>query len=472
MCFAIKPLSIQELREAIALDIHTSHASLQESRTFGQYVETDEEMERRVLSLSQGLAEVLSHGRKRIVQLVHQSVMDFLLQDGFRLFEELLPDYHPNGSIVAWGHFWISRACIKFISMEEVVSLPTIELESGHRRRELQERSKRFVFIEYASEYWIAHAQIVEKENVPQDDLVTLLQSDSIALRALHDWHPRTVDMTSDRLFFITQGMSLLHIASSFGLLTVVSCILQDRTRNTEIDDKDDNGNTPLQCAAEAGHEAVVKSLLEAGVAVDPKGKGGRTSIFIASHNGTKNFVDLIDSLGGGEDTVLQDGSSPLSSPTWRASRTVAERLLENEAQANYTDNDGTTPLSWAARNGHGAVVKTLLENGAKVNATGNDGETPLSWATKNGHESIVEVLTGKSAPVNTTNTEDRAPISWAVYYGHESIVRLLLEHGANPDSIWPEDTSYPSNRIHGILEIIQCTKEGKPLPPMNQGRS
>ena len=112
ICFAFRPLTLQELRDAIALDIHTSHASLQESRTFGQYAESDEEMERRVLSLSQGLVEVGVNGSKRIVQLVHQSVMDFLLQDGFRLFDEQLPGDHLTGSVIAQGHFWISRACI------------------------------------------------------------------------------------------------------------------------------------------------------------------------------------------------------------------------------------------------------------------------------------------------------------------------------------------------------------------------
>ena len=135
ICFSFISLALQELREATALDVYTSHASLQESRTFGQYAETDEEMERRVLGLSQGLAEVGKHGFERIVQFVHQSVMDFLLQDGVCLFDELLPDDRLKGSVIARGHFWISRACIKYLYKEIMTSLQIIDQESVRERQ-------------------------------------------------------------------------------------------------------------------------------------------------------------------------------------------------------------------------------------------------------------------------------------------------------------------------------------------------
>ena len=405
ICFAFRPLTLQELREATALDIHTSHASLLESRTFGQYAETDEEMERRVLGLCQGLAEVEKHGSERIVQFVHQSVMDFLLQDGFRLFYKQLPDDRLKGSVIARGHFWISRACIKYMSMEEVVSLRMSDEENNERRRALyQEHSERFVFVEYASEYWMAHAQIVERENVPQDDLVALLQLNSSVLRALHEWDQGTWDVILDKHYFIRQRMPLLHIASRFGLSKVVSYILERDTRNTEIDERDDHGDSPLHCAAEAGHEAIVKHLLEAGAAVDPRDYDGRTPVFEATCNGHKNIVEL---------------------------------LLEMGAKVNHVDIYGQTPLDNAVWSGFEPIAELLLENGAQVNMTADNGETLISWA---------------------------------VFFGHKSVVRRLLGHGANPDSINDEAMSRAAkNGFEDILELIQCAKEGRPLPPAKQ---
>ena len=397
ICFAFRPLTLQELREAIALDIHSSHASLKESRTFGQYAETDEEMERRVLSLSQGLAEVGTHHSRRIVQLVHQSVMDFLLQDGFRLFDELLPDNHLNGSVIARGHFWISRACIKYLSMKEATSLPFPCSDSDDEEL----HPERFPLIDYAASYWIAHAQIVEQENVLQGDLVALLQPTPSTVAALQEVSGVITNLITRRIFDFTPGMTLIHIASSFDLSSVVSCILKRDARNAEIKARDELGRTPLHCAAVAGHEAIVKHLLEAGAAVDPRADGGWTPAFAATRDGHKNIVELLLNWGAKVDNVINFGSSLLCVAARRGFQTIAELLLENGAQANTTDKDGTTA------------------------------------------------------------------ISWAVIYRHASIVRLLLEHGANTDSVSDWLISYAAEKgFDDIPKLIQCAKEGKPLPP------
>ena len=376
ICFAFRPLTLQELRDAIALDIHTSHASLQESRTFGQYAENDEEMERRVLSLSQGLAEVGKHGRKRIVQLVHQSVMDFLLQDGFRLFDEQLPGDHLTGSVIARGHFWISRACIKHISLEEVL---------------FREYFKRSVLIAYATRYWITHAQIVERENVPQDDLIALFQPKPSVLRALSVWGRAAEGVTlAGEAIPISQETTLLHIASTFGLSSVISCILDRDTLNAEIDVSDDKGSTPLHYAAEVGHEAIVKQLLEAGAEVDPRGDDGLTPAFKATCNGHKNILELLLNWGAKVDAMDDYGETPLFVAAWQGSQTMVELLLEKGAQVNTTAKDGSTPISQAVTCGSDSRVRLLLKHGA-------DPDSIEQWfidqAARRGYDDILDLI-------------------------------------------------------------------------------
>ena len=441
-CFAFKPLTLQELREATALDIHTSHASLQESRIDGQYAETDEEMERRVLSLSQGLLEVEKHDSERTVQLVHQSVMDFLLQDGFRLFYEQLPGNHLNGSVVARGHFWISRACIKYISMDEVTSFwctnpATYDIEEEETLTELLQM---FALFAYAADYLITHTQIVEQENVLQDDLVVLLQPPPfIVPRTLHKWQSRIeyVVKCDASYICISSGMTLIHIASAYGLSSVVSCILERDTRNTEINAGDDEGRTALHFAAEGDHEAIVKRLLGNGAKVCAKERSfGKTPIHYAAQKGYEGVVYLLLEAGATPDSTDNYGETPLSLAAENCHKDVVELLLEWGAKADTVDEDGETPLSQAAYSGHQMTMELLLENGARANTINERGQTPISYAVERGHESAVRLLLKWGAKADAIDKHGEPPLSLAARYGHQLIMGLLLERGARANTM------------------------------------
>ncbi len=57
-------------------------------------------------------------------------------------------------------------------------------------------------------------------------------------------------------------------------------------------------------------------------------------------------------------------------------------------------DQYGQTLLSWAAMRGHEGVVKPLLTVGAAVDAEDKNRRTALLLATNNGHENVIKLLT------------------------------------------------------------------------------
>ena len=115
--FAIRPLTLNELRQAIAVDADTPYRSLYECRNSPQYADTEEEMECRLNDLCRGLTEIKEHEDGRIVQFIHQSVNDFLVQDGLRILDN---SSKSTDEVIGRAHLRLCGSCVKYIAMEEV----------------------------------------------------------------------------------------------------------------------------------------------------------------------------------------------------------------------------------------------------------------------------------------------------------------------------------------------------------------
>ncbi|KAJ4194440.1 hypothetical protein NW759_016520 [Fusarium solani] len=148
-----------------------------------------------------------------------------------------------------------------------------------------------------------------------------------------------------------------------------------------EVDARDDCGRTPLLRAAEAGHEAVVRLLLEKGAAIESKDDEGRSPLSLAAERGHDSIIRL---------------------------------LLEKGAPMGSKDNRGRSPVLWAAEGGHEAVVRLLLEKGAAIESKDDQGRSPLSWAAEAGYDAVVRLLLEKGATLESKDDEDRSPADFS----------------------------------------------------------
>ncbi|SCO87659.1 uncharacterized protein FRV6_11786 [Fusarium oxysporum] len=440
ICFAMRPLSLDELRWAMLIEADSRHQSLYECQRVGDYPSDNDVLKRRIQTLSRGLAEVTSDGK--VVQFIHQSVKDFFVEKGLSALDETInPDF-----IVEIAHYRLSRICIRYLAMEE------IGRPASHDPYYLKSE---FPFLFYAITSWVAHVKQSDASSVPQEDLLEYFTGPSNTLTERWVYIYRILDQFSkDRP---PEETSLIHVLSRYGVAGALGAILGRADQvGININAKDERSWAPLEWAAEEGHEAIVRMLLDRGACTEAADKEGMTPLLRAAGNGHKAIVQLLLNRGAHIDAADNTGRTPLM---WAAACTTRmgqefkaqDTLLASNALQTYQlqllllerqnrkklmmahQEQGAKDKTylWAAEKEHEAVVRLLLYRGAHIEAADKMGWTPLSYAAENGHEAIVWLLLDRGAHIEAEDKIGWTPLSHAAGNGHEAVVRLLLDRGA-----------------------------------------
>ncbi|XP_035225607.1 ankyrin repeat domain-containing protein 17-like, partial [Stegodyphus dumicola] len=216
-------------------------------------------------------------------------------------------------------------------------------------------------------------------------------------------------------------------------------------------------GNTPLMFACAAGHEAIVRVLLDAGARVEDHNENGHTPLMEAASAGHVEVAKLLVDRGASINTHSNEfKESALTLACYKGHLEMVRFLLEAGADREHKTDEMHTALMEASMDGHVEVARLLLDSGAQVNMPADSFESPLTLAACGGHVELAMLLLDRGANIEEVNDEGYTPLMEAAREGHEEMVALLLSQGAdiNAQTEETQETALTLACCGGFLEV------------------
>ncbi|KAJ5159342.1 uncharacterized protein N7500_008993 [Penicillium coprophilum] len=452
---AQRPLTVTEMRYAMAMANTKVVASLRRAQEIEGLVENNEAMKTRVKVLSGGLAEVTqSDTNDEIIQVIHQSVNDFLHDKGLAsLASKVERTTLPATQVLIKCQARLYHSCLKYLAIVEV----TVQKLEHVPIKKQEEYVKSQPFLSYATLNLLVHGEKAANFRTHElRDEVQLLEQIvckwTRVYRVLDDYgssRPPT-------------GTTVMHMAATANLLNVIENLASNKQNVSRIDD---DGKTPLHLAARQGHITGAKLLREKGAGTEAIGKDGRTPIVEAASHGHKELIEWllksdakVDGSGKGAGTALQEASlngqlvvvdlllekgadvnaqggqygNALQAASYHRSAEVVQMLLDAKAYVNTQGGQYGNALQAASHHGLSKVVWMLLDAKADVNAQGGSYGNALQAASLDGSAEVVQMLLDAKADVNAQGGQYGNALQAASLDGSAEVVQILLDAKAN----------------------------------------
>lgn len=236
-----------------------------------------------------------------------------------------------------------------------------------------------------------------------------------------------------------------LYTAAEAGQADMVSLMIAHHTARTQgvavcrvACQTYNSGRSPLHIAAQCGHDATVRVLLEADFSVMQQTEDGATPLVLAITNAHVQVVQTLLEYGASPNVDV--GGMAVSAARrkplihWIVKNAfvlkvlrgsdllpILRLLIDYGADVDSRDGYRATPLHSAAKSGDGIELGLLLQSTPESKKAGG----------KLVHSQIVALLIERGADVNARDQGGRTPLHNAAEFQDVEMVRMLLEAGA-----------------------------------------
>ncbi|GAB7324003.1 hypothetical protein MBLNU13_g07405t1 [Cladosporium sp. NU13] len=426
--FASRPLQLEEIYFAI----RASMGGLT-TGAWDQGLVDYSTMENFVLDSSRGLVE-MTQAHPPTAQFIHESVREYLLQDGLINIDRSL---RPNVS--ALSNAKMARWCQTYLELDldaHIVSEFDDNYMNGQGsaiwlRSEnpvwaelLSALKMKYPFIHYVLDHTFDHLEIAHKGG-------------AVDLASLCDFPVQTWTKLSNELGW--QRTTALHDSASLILLLVINeaetlaeAVLAASSGSSHTA-REDGGTANLVAASQD------EQLFH----YDPNAPcDGRPILYRAAGHDFSNIVSTLVQHGADVNAHsrgpgMSNDSALLLAIQHGNLRTV-EVLLDLGAHIEPTGPGAMTPLALAVSKGFTYIAHLLLEYGARVNAIDGCYETALIAAAFTADQDMVEMLLDHGADIDAVSLHYGTATNVATRRGHAGILQVLSNHKRNPETHVP----------------------------------
>lgn len=473
LAFAYRPLTVQELTEALVLDFDDDKEAFNED--YLPETIDDEYVNGEIKGLCGSLVELRpgvndSSISSRTIHLVHASVQDFLASA--LPPSPLLRQPGSVSSPCAMHHVLLGLRCVRFLNCSQAWNL------SDH------EPCRSFTI--YAADSWFEHLSNIQAYGNRVSSLVNnFLKPGNQNFSNWAKWYERTDPGTSNMSEREQSPAASFYYACLFGLLSAMDFLYHDEKMG--INSVGGHFGTSLQAVCTKGHLAAFQRLIQWGADVNVSAGTFGNALNAAAGYGRLDMVRVLLEHGADPNSAgLKLFWSPLHEAAKHSHFEVAKLLLEQGAKVDSRNNDGHTPLHLAASSEspgstqhlpehgvhtnypghHGTpshvealtrrynVVVLLLEHGAKIEARTDLGQTPLYFAARKGDVKLVLLLLARGADVNAQSETGATPLHIATNNNRLTVADFLLLGGANLDAHIDGETPLHLAAENGFLEL------------------
>ncbi|KAJ5999409.1 hypothetical protein N7451_007219 [Penicillium sp. IBT 35674x] len=446
---AERPLTVTEMRYALtAMNARTSTGVPRKLEKVNSFIESNDRMKRRIKALSGGLTEVVRDGHfEEIVQVVHQSVNDFLRAKGLRYLHHCVTGSISltDGDMVLFRcQANLYRSCMVYLASAD---LPQIFSEDPIEAR--KDLNRDFPFIDYATINLFIHAgkAASSRSDAVQNELDMLEQ-------IIGRWVQCFQNLGWGNRGSPANGTTLLHMAAATNLVDIIDSLLSN---GGNVSIRDENGSTAFHSAAKGGHIPVGIKLLEKKADPEARCEFGKTPLIEAAGRGNVRFVKWLLHIGVNLESTANGAGGALQAAAREGHQIVVEILIEAGAEINAQGGRYGNALQAAAHRGSTEVVQMLLDAQADVNAQGGALGNALQAATYKGSTEIVQMLLNAQADVNAQGGEYGNALQAAAYRGSTEIVQMLLNAQADVNAQGGEyGNALQAAAYRGSTEIVQ----------------